>query len=105
VRRVTYTDPDGRRTVHAIPDQAPDAHARMGIVVGPPDLRPLGWPPALEIALHNQLEARGVLTEADARAHMGEITAAIASVFKADAHVVYNLYRGLNPDGSTPEPD
>lgn len=102
MKRVTHVDVDGRKRLVAVPDYATEADAYMGIVIGPPDLAPLELPAHIEVAVNNQLFARGIITAADAKARMGEITTAISSACKLDAHRILNLYIGLTPDGDSP---
>lgn len=105
MKRVTYTDEEGRLTWVLLPEWAPDADARMGIVVGPPSLAELGLPLEIDVALHNQLYYREVITARDAQQKRQEITAAIISACKVDAGRILNLYLGLSPEGVAPSDD
>lgn len=67
MRQARYTDPVGRIWVTTIPDDAPEAHASMGIPYGPPDLAALRLPEDLEVDLHNSLVEFGILTWNDFR--------------------------------------
>jgi len=85
-----------------LPEWAPDGDAHMGVVIGPPCLAELGLPLEIEIAVHNQLYHRGVITALDARQKRQEITAAIISACKVDAGRIVNIYAGLSPEGVSP---
>lgn len=97
VRR-EWTDRDGRHFVVMVPEDAPPEHARMGIPVGPPSLSALGWPIDVEVALHNQLHARGILTRTDAMARPQEVQAAIQRALRLDVQRVQELFAGQTGD-------
>lgn len=105
MKRVTYTDGDGRMTWVLIPEWAPDGDAHMGIVLGPPSLAELNLPLEIDVALHNQLYYRGIITARDAQTKRQEITAAIISACKVDSGRILNLYLGLTADGVAPNED
>ena len=92
MRKVDYQDSKGRMTQRLVPDDAPDANARYGIVVGPPDLDSLGLPQEVEIRLHNELFNRGLLTLDDVRKRRPEIMAAVQAALKVDAESVMAAY-------------
>lgn len=93
-REVTWIDDAGRRFRVLIPAGAPDEDADHGLILGPPDLRPLGLPVEIEVRLHNALEGRGIITARDAASRPEEIVRALLSSFKASAQSVQALYIG-----------
>lgn len=91
-RRVEHKS-GGKKTLVDIPDNAPDSHARYGIVVGPQvDLTTLGLPSDVEVRLHNELYGRGIFTYGDAKRNRAEIVSALQSVFSVDAGRIVDLY-------------
>lgn len=94
MRRLVHND-GGRKTLVEIPDGKPDSHARYGVVIGPPDLSALGLPSEIEIRLHNELFARGILTHRDAKKRRQEIVNALHSVFAVNAERILNIYSGV----------
>lgn len=99
MKQVEYEAPDGRLYAVLIPEDAPDSAARMGIVVGPPELDSLSIPNELMVAVHNQLYHRKIFTYGDARRHRGDIQLAILTALKnglvAD---ILNCYERVNHD-------
>lgn len=102
MRRVDWTDGDGRKYAVMLPEDVPDDQARFGLPVGPPPLEPLGLPHALMVRLHNELHAREVFTEEDARRRPGDISAAIQHALKLDAMDVQALYAAPPIDEALP---
>lgn len=93
MRALDYTEPiTGLAYRVLLPDSAPDAHAHMGIRLGPPDLAPLGLPPATAARLHQELWNRGLITRADVERRPEEVRAALLAACKADALAVIELY-------------
>lgn len=92
--RVTYTDDTGRNWVVLVPKGRPQ-DAPIGVVVGPPDLRLVfdGVPDLILIRLHNELYARGLLTETDLRGRGGELQAAMQRAFRIDVQALLAAYR------------
>lgn len=96
MKHATYTDGYGRKFLVELPDTAPDEHAPMGIVIGPPDLEPLGLPLDLEVRLNNNLYARGLFTDRDVSRKRGELLAVWQSVLQVDSVRLINLYKGAD---------
>ena len=95
VERAVYEDETGRRWTVLVPAGRPE-DAALGVVVGPPDLRDaLGavWPEARLVALHNELQARGLLTLRDVKQRAAEVTAAIMAALRTDALAIMAAYR------------
>ena len=99
LRSVTYVDPEGRRWARLLPPQARDSDAEWGVPNGPPSLKALDLPAEVEVRLHNELHARGILTERDARRRFAEISAALMAALRFDAGRVYDIYRGAGTEG------
>lgn len=93
MRRVSYTDPDGRKWVTEIPNDAPDSHANMGIVVGPPEIAVDGWPEDLCIRVQNALVDRGILTWDDFRRRRKEAVGAVNGSLGSMVTKVETIYR------------
>ncbi len=93
MREVDYQDTEGRWWRVWLPDDAPDSEAPIGIPVGPPPLTSLNLPLALEVRLHNELFARGILTSEDARRSLNGIAQAWRAAVKVDTMEIANLYR------------
>lgn len=95
MRRADWTDGDGRKYAVLLPDDMPDEQAFMGLPVGPPPLDVLvdrGMPHALMVRLHNELWAREVFTEEDARRRPLDITLSLQSALRLDAMDIQALY-------------
>lgn len=93
MREVTYTDPDGRKSLVWLPPGVDESQAGdVGAFIGPPKLASLGLPRKTEIALHNELFNRGLIREVDCRNRRVELEAAIRSVFRIDAAAIHALY-------------
>lgn len=90
--QVEYVDETGRHWAVLVPDGHED-EAAQGVVIGPPDVRVLGWPEEIALRVHNELYARRILTLRDARAKAAEIGAALAAALRADIQTVQALYR------------
>lgn len=99
LRTVEYEDPEGRKWLRGLPDGTPDTQAAIGVPQGPPPLTSLGLPLAIEVRLHNQLYARGVLTERDARSKLPDIQSALSAALRVDVHEILKVYQGAI-DGS-----
>jgi hypothetical protein len=98
MKQVKYTDLIGRVFLVELPDNAPEEHAEMGAIVGPPDLSGLGLPLEMEVRLNNSLYARGLFTSRDIRRKRGELLAVWQSVLQTDVVKLANLYEGV-PSG------
>lgn len=92
MKEVRYTDNRGMVHVTLLPDNAPESDAPRGLFVGPPDLRPLGLPPATEKRLNRQLVDRGLLSAADVASRSHELAAAVMAAYRADAQALMALY-------------
>lgn len=84
MRRADWTDEDGRKHAVFLPDDADNTEADTGIPIGPLPLGSLGLPLSIEVHLHNELHARGVLTADDLRRRRAEAVNAIAAALKLD---------------------
>lgn len=84
LRQIEYKDFDGRLSRRLIPVGAPDYDASVGIVVGPPPLGVLDLPLSLEVALNNELYARGLFTERDITKRRNEAIAAVMAACRVD---------------------
>lgn len=93
MRKVVHKDSKGRKSLVALPDNAPDSHARYGQVIGPPDLNSLGLPSDITTRLHNELFNRGLYSYADARKRKADVVAALQAVFAVDATKIVTLYQ------------
>lgn len=94
MRQVTYTDPDGRKKMVFLPEEAPESEANKGIPIGPPSLALLGLPIEIEVRLNNELFNRGIITQKDALRSREQITRAVQSVLKVDANNILMQYLG-----------
>lgn len=92
MRETVYEDMDGRKFKVQIPDDAPDSHARLGIVIGPPDLSELDLPLAVEVRLNNQLFNRGLFRKGDIRRRREELAAALAATLRLDIQTLEGVY-------------
>lgn len=84
LRRVTFTDPEGRRFYRMIPMDADEREAEWGVPVGPPSLANLGLPLATEVRLNNELFHRELLTESDIKNRRVDAHAAVMAAYKVD---------------------
>lgn len=98
MREASYTDLQGRQWAVLVPDDVPDSEAYRGLPLGPPPLESLGLPATIEIRLHNELYARRLFTEHDARARVHEISAAISAACRLDAMTVQALFSAPTAD-------
>jgi len=92
MREVTFTDIDGRRWKRLLPDHEPDSRAGAGIPAGPPPLDRLNLPLRVEIALHNELHDRGLLTERDLRGRTEELRAALQAALRLDVQMLMQCF-------------
>lgn len=99
LRNVEYEDADGRKFLRGLPEGVPDTQVAIGVPLGPPSLRELGLPLDIEVRLHNQLYARGLLTESDVRQRIGEVRSAVSAAFQTDVQRILLIYQGAD-DGS-----
>ncbi|MDD4877138.1 MAG: hypothetical protein PHQ86_08450 [Dehalococcoidales bacterium] len=90
---IPWTDETERKWMMRVPQGETDAS--IGIVAGPPDTSSLGLPEVLDIALHNELFNRGLLTWQDVKKRPQEIQAALQSVLKIDSGKIMMLYREI----------
>lgn len=89
MKELIYTDSLGRKFLVRLPKNRPDSDAKFGIVIGPPLLSGLALPVHVEIALHNELFNRGLLTLNDVRKRRSEIVNALQKALAIDAQKVY----------------
>lgn len=90
--RTTYNDEDGLSWVVLVPKGAEDAPER-GIVVGPPDLSPLGLPDDVRWRLHQQLFQRGLIEAKDLRGRTRDLVAALQAAYKVDVARLSEMYQ------------
>jgi len=83
-RRVQWTDGDGCWYISLLPNYEPDSNARMGLLLGPPDLRPMGLPDDIRVRLNHELVHRDILTTQDASRRRSDVLAAIRSALLVD---------------------
>ena len=96
MRQLDLTDARGIQRRIELPAEAEDEESALGILVGPPDLSPLGLPPEMEVRLNAELWKRGLLTLLDVQRKRGELAAAWQAVLKVDAARIMALYAGEN---------
>lgn len=92
MRETSYTDTEGRQWMVLLPDGVPDAHAHMGLPIGPPSVESLGLPPEAAVRLHNQLFERRIFTARQARGDVAGILAAVRAALRVSAEDVIALY-------------
>jgi hypothetical protein len=103
LRKVTYTDPDGRNKVVLLPNEADDSQAPYGVPVGPPKLDDLDLPLDIEVRLNNELHAREIFSPLDAIKKRSEVVAALQAALKVDANRIVDIYTGgVNPNAKKP---
>ena len=103
LRRVEFVDGQGRRWMRGLPDSVPDSHAVSGVPLGPPPLDDLDLPFDVKVRLHNELFARGLLTEIDVRKRPQEVISALGSALRVDASRIMAIYQGMGAV-KAPEP-
>lgn len=100
--RATYEDETGRKWAVLVPrGRAEDA--ALGVVVGPPDLRDAlsdRLPETALVTLHNELFARGLLTDQDLRGRGTELQAALMAALRVDVQRIHLAYRDRTAAGS-----
>lgn len=95
LKKVNYTDSDGRLKAAWLPESEPDNYAEFrGIPIGPPDLSELELPLEVEVRLNNQLYHRGIIEPLNAFKQRSEIFAALQAALKVDAERIYRIYSG-----------
>lgn len=90
MKRVQWTDSDGRKFYSYIPEGVTEAQAHIGVPIGPPSLESLELPLELEVRLNNALFDRGIIEKKDV--NYDEIRYALLAVLKLDALKVGQLY-------------
>lgn len=91
--KAEHIDSDGRYWAVLVPE-GEEENTEMGIPIGPPDLSELGLPLGIEVALHNQLYRRGLLTLRDVKGRrQNEVLAALQAALKVDVIKVTALFR------------
>lgn len=98
--RVTHEDDSGRRWEVLVPEGR-EQDAPYGIIVGPPDVRPLGLPESVAVRLHNELHARGLLDKRSLRGRriIDDVRAALAAAYRVDVYGVLALYEPSKGEG------
>lgn len=92
MREVTYTDPEGRKWARLIPNGVPDEEAKRGVPLGPPSLAPLNLPLHIDVALHNELFNRRLLTHKAVKRQRALVVAAMQSALRLDASAIMDLF-------------
>lgn len=92
-RRVNYTDADGRTRVVLVPDDAPSDHAKFGVEVGPPFISFPQLPKEVNVAIQNELHARGLITFEDVRTRLPEVRSAVIVALGPLVESIVELYR------------
>lgn len=105
MRRVSYTDHEGRLRVSMIPEEALDIEAEVGVPIGPPDLSGLKLPLEIEVRLNNELYHRGILDARDALRNRQEIVYALQAALKVDAERIFGMYLGRNLTNGAETPE
>jgi len=90
LRKVEYTDREGRIFITQLPEGVPDSQAEIGIPVGPPDLTELHLPIETEVRLNNALVRRELIEAKDASVE--RIREALMAALKVDAQRIALLY-------------
>ncbi len=93
VKPVKFTDPSGRQFVTAIPDDAPDSHADMGVPIGPPDLSELKPPADWSLQVQNGLADAGILTYKDFRRNRMAVRGVLNRVMNDQIRELEAIYR------------
>lgn len=94
LKRVDYTDQDGRKKAVYLPEDALEEDPASGIPIGPPPLAALELPLEIEVRLNNELYHRNILTGLDALKHRDEIGRALQAALRADLDRVLTMYLG-----------
>lgn len=92
MRQASYEDSDGRKWAVWLPEDVPDSDASLGLPMGPPSLEGLGLPLELEVRLHNNLVAAGLLTWADVKRNRTGVVSAIRATLSPTTEQVLTLY-------------
>lgn len=91
MRELDYTDGAGRTWRVALPDEAPDADAPHGAIVGPPPVvDALGLPEPVATRLHNELHRRGLFRLQDIQRRPGDVQAALQAALRIDVVTIVN---------------
>lgn len=94
MRTIDYRDVRGLMRRVELPDEADDDEVENGILVGPPDLFPLGLPPDLELRLNAELWRRGILTYADVMKRPNELIGIWQAALGVDAMKLMAVFAG-----------
>lgn len=92
MKRVPYTDAQGRITMVLLPDDVPDNDAYMGVPLGPPALDALGLPESVQTRLHNELFYRGLYNVIDIKRDPQAVASALMAALKVDAETIKSIY-------------
>lgn len=101
MKETSYKDKDGRYWAVQLPNGAPNSDARLGLPLGPPSLKPLKLPKAIEVRLHNQLFHRRIFTEKDVRTRKMEIFGALQAALKIDIRQIEEIYYNDEESGDS----
>lgn len=101
---VEYEDKEGRKFRRGLPEGVSRSQAAIGVPLGPPSLQDLGLPKEIEVALHNQLYARSIFTEDDARRHVQEIHSALVAALRCDVNRILAVYHGQGAQNGQAKP-
>jgi len=83
---------NGKKYKAEVPADAPKNTWQFGLIKGPPDMSSLGLPPSIEVRLHNELFARGLITGRDVKKRAHDVQGALQAALKIDATTILNLY-------------
>jgi len=97
VKRLPYTDPDGRMWLVGLPDDRPDSDVAMGIPLAPPSLDSLGLPEEISIRLQNELVMRRLFDVKDVRKRRIDVIAALQAALRVNCQMVVDLYEAAAP--------
>jgi hypothetical protein len=92
MRTVDYTDAYGRLKKVLLPNDAPDDHARYGILIGPPDFDDLGLGPERTTILNNKLFNLGLFEAKEVKRRREDVRAVLQSLFALDIEKIIQLY-------------
>lgn len=94
MKKVTYTDPKGRKYLRLVENNQEEEMYQYGINIGPPEdiVDGLGFPDDLATELHNQLFQRQLWSIKEVRKNPRAIFAALQAVFGVNQQMIVNAY-------------
>lgn len=90
-RPVEWKDSDGCRYVSRLPEYEPDGNARLGLLIGPPDLTALNLPDDIRVRLNHELVDRGLLTIDDMRQHRADLDRALMRALRLSSEALLQV--------------